>query len=253
MGSGIRSHLLPQVWPHYGRRHYRPKLGQDTCRQEERHLQRQVSLICSSWLALILSSNRGLFYSLGTLMCRENHLLLMNPDGTRWRLFRKLIHQMWNETRCENDHVKVVNAEAVQMMRDFCVAPEQLMLHPKRYSNSIITSLSKSLLFTSEQQVGAATPLKTHAYSLWNPFRYTLIISHGRVLLHARRASQCPPTRRRTPRQPPTHPQMDAGLPLGQLEITLLPRGKAHGPPLRQTGPARHAATPRLRQPRLLP
>ena len=89
-------------------------------------------------------SDRPPSYVSHDLITRGDHVLVMRPDGTRWRLYRKLIHQMWNETRCENDHVKLVDAEAVQMMHDFCVAPEQLMMHPKRFSNSIIMSLSES-------------------------------------------------------------------------------------------------------------
>jgi cytochrome P450 family 619 len=40
-------------------------------------------------------------------------------------------------------HVAVVDAEAVQMLRDFVLEPKGHMRHPKRFSNSIIMSLSK--------------------------------------------------------------------------------------------------------------
>jgi cytochrome P450 family 619 len=40
-------------------------------------------------------------------------------------------------------HLAVVDAEAVQMLRDFMVEPEGHMKHPKRFSNSIIMSLGK--------------------------------------------------------------------------------------------------------------
>lgn len=43
----------------------------------------------------------------------------------------------------EKKHVEVQNAEAVQMLRDMCVRPDQHMKHPKRYSNSIIMSLGR--------------------------------------------------------------------------------------------------------------
>ena len=45
------------------------------------------------------------------------------------------------ESMVEKSHINVQNAEAVQMLRDFCVRPDQHMLHPKRYSNSITMSL----------------------------------------------------------------------------------------------------------------
>ncbi|CAN8095855.1 unnamed protein product [Discula destructiva] len=45
------------------------------------------------------------------------------------------------EAMCEKQHFSVQNAEAIQLMNDFLVAPEYLMKHPKRYSNSITNSL----------------------------------------------------------------------------------------------------------------
>lgn len=54
---------------------------------------------------------------------------------------RKLVHQHFMESVVEKSHIQVQNAEAVQMVRDFCVRPDQHMLHPKRFSNSIIMSL----------------------------------------------------------------------------------------------------------------
>ena len=65
-------------------------------------------------------------------------------NNDKWRLFRKLVHQSFNEARCEKEHVTLQNAEAVQMLRDICVAPELMMSHPKRFSNSIIMSLGES-------------------------------------------------------------------------------------------------------------
>ncbi|KAL4748420.1 hypothetical protein BDW72DRAFT_214807 [Aspergillus terricola var. indicus] len=69
-----------------------------------------------------------------------SHLLVMQY-GPLWRTMRKLVHQHFMETAVEKSHIHVQNAEAVQMLRDFCVRPDQHMLHPKRYSNSIIMSL----------------------------------------------------------------------------------------------------------------
>ena len=54
------------------------------------------------------------------------------------------------ESVVERDHLPVQNAEAVQMIRDFMVKPDQHMLHPKRFSNSIIMSLGMSHLESPE-------------------------------------------------------------------------------------------------------
>ncbi|KAL9584150.1 MAG: hypothetical protein Q9203_004783 [Teloschistes exilis] len=81
-------------------------------------------------------SDRPASYVSQVLITGGDHALVMS-QGDKWRKFRKLIHQHFNEGRCEKQHVKLQNAEAVQMMRDFMLAPEDLMWHPKRYSNSI--------------------------------------------------------------------------------------------------------------------
>jgi cytochrome P450 len=69
----------------------------------------------------------------------DDHLLFMNY-GPEWKLFRRLLHQEFMSSRCDNVHIETQNAEAVQMLRDFIVYPDQYMLHSKRFSNSIIMS-----------------------------------------------------------------------------------------------------------------
>ena len=96
-------------------------------------------------------SNRPPSYVSHDLMTRGDHLLVM-AHGKKWILFRKLIHQHFHEARCEREHVTLQNAEAVQMLRDFCVEPEQLMNYPKRFSNSIIMTLRESLLPCVDQE-----------------------------------------------------------------------------------------------------
>lgn len=63
----------------------------------------------------------------------------------KWRLFRKLLHQEFHEAKCEKQHVSLQTAEAVEMLNDFCVMPEQMMDHPKRFSNSIVMSIRERL------------------------------------------------------------------------------------------------------------
>lgn len=87
-------------------------------------------------------SNRPHSYVSHDLMTSGDHLLVMQY-GQQWRSFRKLVHQYFMESMVEKNHVEVQNAEAVQMLRDMCVRPDQHMLHPKRYSNSIIMSLGR--------------------------------------------------------------------------------------------------------------
>jgi cytochrome P450 len=74
------------------------------------------------------------------LITQSDHLLVMQY-GERWRMLRKIIHQYFMEPQCERQHWKVQEAEAKQMLHDFLTMPEDHMLHPKRYSNSITNSL----------------------------------------------------------------------------------------------------------------
>ena len=89
-------------------------------------------------------SDRPASYIADKLVMGGDHLMFMNADK-RWRRGRKLYHQHFMESKCERDHVPLQNAEAVQMLRDMLTEPENLMYHPKRFSNSIIMSLSKFL------------------------------------------------------------------------------------------------------------
>ncbi len=87
-------------------------------------------------------SDRPTSYILQNLVTQGDYMLLMDYDAV-WRKFRKLVAQQFTESMCEKEHVKLINAEAVQMMRDFVNEPEGHMLHPRRYSNSVIMSVCK--------------------------------------------------------------------------------------------------------------
>ena len=47
------------------------------------------------------------------------------------------------EAMVESEHLRIVNAEAVQLVHDYMLHPEDHMLHPKRFSNSITNSVGK--------------------------------------------------------------------------------------------------------------
>jgi hypothetical protein len=92
-------------------------------------------------------SNRPPSFVSHDLITGGDHLLVMQY-GNMWRSFRKLIHQYFMESMVEKEHIVLQNAEAVQMVHDYMLYPEEHMRHPKRYSNSIIMSLRKSYLFS---------------------------------------------------------------------------------------------------------
>lgn len=81
------------------------------------------------------------------IISQGDHLLLMQYSD-QWRTCRKLVHQFFMESMVLKTHLAVVDAEAVQLVRDLIVQPQDHMAHPKRFSNSIIMSLGK---FSSPQ------------------------------------------------------------------------------------------------------
>ncbi|KAJ4348472.1 uncharacterized protein N0V89_009847 [Didymosphaeria variabile] len=131
-------------------------------------------------------SARPQSYVANDLITGGDHLLVMQ-NGTKWRLFRKLVQNHFNEARCQQEHVELVEAEAVQMMHDIMVAPEGLMLHPKRFSNSIIMSLvfgirtpsvrTKHMLqlydvmekWSAVMETGATPPVDIFSFLKWVP------------------------------------------------------------------------------------
>jgi cytochrome P450 len=88
-------------------------------------------------------SDRPPSYAIGDLVYAGHHPMFMNANE-RWKLRRKLYYQMFQESRCNNEHVGLIEAESSQLLRDTCLVPGDLMLHPGRYSNSIAMSLSMS-------------------------------------------------------------------------------------------------------------
>lgn len=88
-------------------------------------------------------SHRPHSYVSHELITKGNHLLVMHY-GNKWRQFRRLVHQHLMESMVDSQHVEIVNAEAIQMVRDYLTKPEDHMLHPKRYSNSITNSIGTS-------------------------------------------------------------------------------------------------------------
>ncbi|KAL1625631.1 hypothetical protein SLS56_007215 [Neofusicoccum ribis] len=82
-------------------------------------------------------SHRPASYVSHDLITKGNHLLVMFY-GDKWRQFRRLIHPYLMESMVEREHLSIVNAEAIQLVRDYMLFPEDHMLHPKRFSNSII-------------------------------------------------------------------------------------------------------------------
>ncbi|KEY67011.1 hypothetical protein S7711_04695 [Stachybotrys chartarum IBT 7711] len=85
-------------------------------------------------------SNRPPSYIVGGQVFGNDHPMMMNADE-RWRHRRKLYFRLLQESKCNGQHINVVEAEAAQLVQDIILEPESLMNHPGRYSNSIIMTL----------------------------------------------------------------------------------------------------------------
>lgn len=74
------------------------------------------------------------------LISSGDHILLMQ-HGQQWRSTRKILHTSLMEKVVDEHHLPIQEAEARQMIRDYLVRPEDHMLHPKRFSNSVTMSI----------------------------------------------------------------------------------------------------------------
>lgn len=84
-------------------------------------------------------SDRPHSYVSHNLITGGDHVLISHY-GKTWQRYRKVIHQFFMESIVQSDHLPVQNAEACQLVYDMLHQPEQHMMHPKRYSNSIACS-----------------------------------------------------------------------------------------------------------------
>ncbi|KAI7323021.1 putative cytochrome P450 [Hortaea werneckii] len=97
------------------------------------------------------------------LIAGGDHILLMDY-GNQWRETRKLFHSQFTEKMVESEHIKVQEAEARQMLRDYFVEPEQHMLHPKRLYD-VMEVWSKVM------ETGATPPVDIYPFLHWLPQR----------------------------------------------------------------------------------
>ena len=106
-------------------------------------------ILSSAFHATQLLDKRSLHYSnrppshvIGERVFEGDHPMFMNANE-RWKLRRKLYFQLLQESRCNKEHVALVEAETTQLLQDIGLDPGSLMFHPGRFSNSIIMSLGR--------------------------------------------------------------------------------------------------------------
>ncbi|KAI9931097.1 hypothetical protein MW887_010754 [Aspergillus wentii] len=90
-------------------------------------------------------SDRSASYIAQNLITKGDHMLVMQY-GAQWRMMRRLAHHHFMESMVHETQLDIVNAEAVQLVRDFLVDAHDEggyghMEYPKRYSHSIASSI----------------------------------------------------------------------------------------------------------------
>jgi cytochrome P450 family 619 len=88
----------------------------------------------------LITGGDHILVCMGMVQSSRAYLVQIAHYGKRWQTYRKLIAQDFAEKIVERDHLPVQNAEACQLLYDMMTDPENHMLHPKRYSNSIACS-----------------------------------------------------------------------------------------------------------------
>jgi cytochrome P450 family 619 len=109
-----------------------------------------IVILNSAYYATQLMTARSLNYSdrptlrtLHQLIFGGDHTMFMNADS-RWNLRRKLYSQLMNASKCDVEHLVLVEAEIAQALKDLFVEPAGLVYHSGRLSNSIIMSLGEN-------------------------------------------------------------------------------------------------------------
>lgn len=92
-----------------------------------------------------VSGHRPKPYAVEKLIYKGDFLLLMNSTDARWRVGRKFFHQFFMESMVERQHMPFISAESTQLMRDLLIDPKNFADHSKRYANSFIMSVSKTI------------------------------------------------------------------------------------------------------------
>ncbi|CAE6419330.1 unnamed protein product [Rhizoctonia solani] len=94
-----------------------------------------------------LLDKRGAIYSnrplelVSQIAGRGDHLLFQQ-DTDRWRTARKLIVQHYAPRTIKTEHIRLQDAESIQLVHDFLHKPKHFMQHAMRYTTSVITCLN---------------------------------------------------------------------------------------------------------------
>ena len=144
MEQVVRRALHAQAGPGDHGRHYRSTYRQAS-RQESKHIQPTAALlrVARSHHKREPLACHAIWCNLALLLVPANGQWrrLTGNSGNQWRTFRKLIRRHLTEKMCDQEHLKIVDAEVLQLARDYMLYPEQHMKDPNHFSNSITNTV----------------------------------------------------------------------------------------------------------------
>ncbi|PTD02296.1 Cytochrome P450 monooxygenase yanC [Fusarium culmorum] len=97
----------------------------------------------------------------------------LQPDAPMYRISKKLLHQYFGEPAIDRSHLRIINAEATQLIRDLMVDPDNFPHHAHRYANSFTMSTTYGIRTPSHDtpHLTAITKITAQATSLIAPGR----------------------------------------------------------------------------------
>ncbi|QPC63314.1 hypothetical protein HYE67_005545 [Fusarium culmorum] len=121
----------------------------------------------------VISAGRPAVYGLEKLVFGGHFILLQQPDAPMYRISKKLLHQYFGEPAIDRSHLRIINAEATQLIRDLMVDPDNFPHHAHRYANSFTMSTTYGIRTPSHDtpHLTAITKITAQATSLIAPGR----------------------------------------------------------------------------------
>uniref|UniRef100_A0A4E9E815 Cytochrome P450 n=1 Tax=Gibberella zeae TaxID=5518 RepID=A0A4E9E815_GIBZA len=121
----------------------------------------------------VISAGRPAVYGLEKLVFGGHFILLQQPDAPMYRISKKLLHQYFGEPAIDRSHLRIINAEATQLIRDLMVDPDNFPHHAHRYANSFTMTTTYGIRTPSHDtpHLTAITKITAQATSLIAPGR----------------------------------------------------------------------------------
>ncbi|KAK2682035.1 hypothetical protein RAB80_003828 [Fusarium oxysporum f. sp. vasinfectum] len=118
-----------------------------------------------------VTAGRPASYALEKLVFRGHFITIQKPDTPMYRVSKRLLHQYFGEPAIDRSHLRIINAEATQLIRDVLVDPDNFPHHAHRYANSFTMSATYGIRTPSHEtpHLVAITKITSQTASLIVP------------------------------------------------------------------------------------